>query len=132
MILRFWFLSIIATAFFATTLCGHHSHAATYLTTKQQMIEGRIVQVSIRNPHSFVHVAVPGPDGKEQTWAIEWAAGTQLNRVGVDGKTLRTGDQVTVTGSPSRNPDQSRMLMIVIDRKSDGWSWGRRAGEAVE
>src|SRR5688572_17630987 len=95
-------------------------------------IDGEIVQVSIRNPHSWVHVAVKDQSGGEpKIWAIEWAAGTQLNRGGVNGRTLRVGDQVNVVGAPPRNPDQLRMEMLIIRRPSDGWSWGTLPGEVV-
>jgi hypothetical protein len=114
-------------------LLAHHSHASTYFEGKRMTIEGEIVQVSIRNPHSWVHVAVKDPNGGEsKIWAVEWAAGTQLNRGGVNGRTLRVGDQVSVIGAPPRNPDQLRMEMLIIRRPSDGWSWGTRAGEIVD
>ena len=121
-----------------TVICGghvlaHHSHASTYFEPQRMTIEGEIVQVSIRNPHSWVHIGVKDPaTGEAKIWAVEWAAGTQLNRGGVNGRTLRVGDHVTVVGSPPRNPDQLRMLMQVIRRPADNWSWGTRAGEAVE
>jgi hypothetical protein len=37
---------------------AHHSFAATYIEDKTVTIEGELVQVLFRNPHSFVHVSV--------------------------------------------------------------------------
>ena len=42
---------------------------------------------------------------------------------GVAGDTLRYGDQVIVTGSPGRNPEDHRMRMRSIERPKDGWKW---------
>ena len=113
-------------------VAAHHSHASTYFENKRMTIDGEIVQIQIRNPHSWVHVSVKDPNGGEaKIWAIEWAAGTQLNRGGVNGRTLRVGDMVNVVGAPPRNPDQLRMEMMVIRRPSDGWTWGTAPDEVV-
>ena len=115
----------------AVQLSAHHSHAATYFEGQRATIEGRVAQVSIRNPHSWVQVNVKDTNGEVHLWAIEWAAATQLTQAGVVGRTLRVGDQVTILGNPARDPKQRRLRMLVIDRASDGWSWGTRPGEVV-
>lgn len=94
-------------------------------------IEGDVVQVSIRNPHSWVHVSVKQPDGKAIIYAVEWAAGAQLNRTGITGRTLKAGDKVKITGAPGRNPADHRLEMLIIVRPSDGWKWGTLPGEVV-
>ena len=121
-----------ASALGGGTAAAHHSHAATYFQGQRMQIEGEIVQVSIRNPHSWVHVGVKDEKGEVKVWAIEWAAGAQLNRGGVNGRTLRVGDHVVVVGNPPRNPDQLRMQMNVIRRPADNWSWGTLPGEVVD
>ena len=112
-------------------LSAHHSHASTYFEDQRMEVEGNVVQVSIRNPHSWVHVSVKAANGQEQIWAVEWAAGAQLNRVGITGRTLKAGDRVKITGAPGRNPSDRRLEMIVIRRLSDGWTWGTLPGEVV-
>ena len=42
------------------------------------------------------------------------------------------GDEVVVTARPSRAPGEYRVLMVSLVRPSDGFSWGRHAGEVVE
>lgn len=112
-------------------LLAHHSHASTYFEDKRQTIEGEIVQVQIRNPHSWVQVDTKDEKGQVVRYAIEWAAGTQLNRQGVNGQTLKVGDKVTVTGAPGRNANDHRLEMMVIKRAKDGWTWGTLPGEVV-
>ena len=128
---RFVLALIALVAVSGIRLAAHHSHASTYFEDRRMDIEGNIVQVSIRNPHSWVHVSVKQANGEEQIWAVEWAAGSQLNRVGVTGKTLKAGDRVKITGAPGRNANDHRLEMLVIHRMSDGWMWGTLPGEVV-
>lgn len=116
-------------------VAAHHSQVAVYQTSAEQKIEGTLVQVLIRSPHSWVHVEAKDPNdpsGKVQRFAIEWGGAAQLSRQGVDGKTLRVGDVLKITGRPGRNVTDHRMLMMYMERPKDGWSWGNRPGEVVD
>jgi len=107
---------------------AHHSFSATYDTSKTATIEGKVVQFLLRNPHSFLHVAVT-KDGKEQVWNIEWAAAGQLS--GTIATSIRAGDPVTVNGNPARDPADLRLRMVNVRRTSDGANWGFAAGQFV-
>src|SRR6476646_8829466 len=96
-------LILVAACFFIGTLYAHHSFTATYDTGKTVTIEGKVTQFLLRNPHSFLHIAVVGKDGKEETWNIEWAAAGQLGGSGVTRDSLKVGDPVIVTGNPARD-----------------------------
>ena len=123
-----------ALAFGATAL-AHHSQVAVYQTSAEQKIEGKLVQVLIRSPHSWVHIEgkdLKDPTGAVQRFAIEWGGAAQLSRQGVDGKTLKVGDVMKITGRPGRNPADKRLLMMYMERPADGWSWGNRPGEVVD
>ena len=112
---------------------AHHSQVAVYESNKTQTIEGKIVQVLIRSPHSFVHVEVDdAAAGKAVRYAIEWGSAAQLTRSGIDGKTLKVGDTVRVTGRPGRDPVDRRMLVMTMVRPSDGWKWPTVEGEVVD
>jgi hypothetical protein len=129
----------VTVALMAALIAGvqayaHHSQVAVYQSKTTQTIEGRIVQVLIRSPHSFVHVEVDetDPNGKPLRYAIEWGSAAQLTRSGIDGKTLRIGDLVQVTGRPGRDPVDHRMLVMTMVRPSDGWKWPTVEGEVVD
>jgi len=111
---------------------AHHSQVAVYQTKAEQKIEGSLVQVMVRSPHSWVHVEAKDDKGEVQRYAIEWGGAAQLRNAGVDGKTLRVGDKVRITGRPGRNPADHRLLMVFIERPSDGWTWGNKPGEVVD
>lgn len=118
---------MLAVAAFGTMpLVAHHSFAATYFVDKTTTVKGEVVQFLFRNPHSFVHVEVKDPkklDAPPVRWAVEWAAGTQLNAQGVEREALKAGDEVVVTGNPGRNADEHRLRMTAIERPRDGWKW---------
>ena len=117
------------------TAYAHHSQVAVYQTSAEQKIEGELKQVLIRSPHSWVHVEAKDPKdpkGTVQRFAIEWGGAAQLSRQGVDGKTLKVGDVLKITGRPGRNPADKRMLMLYMERPADGWTWGNKPGEVVD
>ena len=110
------------------TLFAHHSFSATYDTSKTVSIQGTVVQFLLRNPHSFLHVAVT-KDGKEQVWNVEWAAAGQLG--GTIATSIKAGDPVTINGNPARDPADLRVRLVNVRRTSDGANWGFAAGQVV-
>ena len=129
---RLIYLSAIAAFVAGGTASAHHSFGATYEVSKQIKVDGTIVQFIYRNPHSFVHVEAPDADGKVQRWAVEWGGTAQLTTAGVQRDTLKVGDKVAILARPSRVPNEYRLLMVNLTRPSDGFSWGRNAGEVVD
>lgn len=111
---------------------AHHSFAAVYQADETMRIEGKVAQFLFRNPHSVLHVVVDGDDGERTRWAIEWQGATQLGARGMSAQTLRPGDPVIVTGRPGRVEAEHRMLLVTIERTTDGFGWGTRPGEVVE
>jgi len=125
------FVAVIA-ALVAASVSAHHSFGATYEVTKQIKLDGKIAQFVYRNPHSFVHVEAPDAEGKTQRWAVEWGGTAQLTTAGVTRESLKVGDKVTIVARPSRVPGEYRVLMVNLLRPSDGFTWGRGAGEVVD
>jgi Family of unknown function (DUF6152) len=125
-------IGVAAVILAGTTASAHHSYGATYDTSREIKLEGKILQFSYRNPHSFVTLQAPDPDGVQQRWAIEWSGTAQLANAGVNRESLKVGDQVLVVGRPSRVPGEFRALMVTLKRPSDGFTWGSKAGEAVD
>jgi hypothetical protein len=126
-------LLVVAIAVaYGTTASAHHSFGATYDVNKEVKLSGKLVQFVYRNPHSFVHIEAPDANGVKQRWAIEWGGTAQLANAGVKRDSLRVGDDVVVTARPSRVPGEFRVLMVTLLRPSDGFGWGRGAGQVVE
>ena len=76
------FLSLLiaaaVVALAATPLDAHHSFGGTYDVSKTLTIKGKMVQVTLRAPHSFLYVEVADPDGMTKQWVIEGATAAQF------------------------------------------------------
>ena len=125
------FLLVLAVMLLAGVAAyAHHSYAATYDTSKEVKLEGKLLQFSFKNPHSYVTVQAPDAKGAMQRWAVEWAGTSQLASRGVTQETLKIGDEVTVVGRPSRVPGEFKLLLVNL--KAPGFAWGSRPGEVVD
>jgi Family of unknown function (DUF6152) len=102
---------------------AHHSAAATYIHGKNVKIEGTLKEFIWRNPHSFMKVQAPDEKGEMQMWVIEGAAAAVFAEQGVTATALRPGDHVVVTGYPGRIEEDHRLLLLTIERPSDGFKW---------
>ena|ERR1041385_202815 len=111
---------------------AHHSLGATYEADKEVTLEGKIFQLLLRNPHSFLQIEAPDKDGTMQRWSLEWRGSGQLGQAGIKRDTLKAGDEVTVTVNPSRTPGDHRGALKTLHRKSDGFGWGTRPGETID
>ena len=111
---------------------AHHSFGATYNVDKQITLEGKVVQVSLRSPHSFFFIEAPDENGTLQKWSIEGAGAGQLASQGVGRDAFKVGDPVKVVANPARSTESYRARMIKITRTTDGKTWGGRPGEVVE
>jgi hypothetical protein len=116
----------------AMSAFAHHSLGATYEGDKEITLDGKIVQLLLRNPHSFMQVEAPDKDGKLQRWSLEWRSSGQLGQQGIKRDTLKVGDEVVITANPSRTPGDSRAALKTLHRKSDGFGWGTKPGETSE
>ncbi|HLH30552.1 MAG TPA: DUF6152 family protein [Terriglobia bacterium] len=125
-------LAISAVMLVGTAAYAHHSYGATYDTTKEVKLQGKLVQFVFRNPHAFVQMQAPDQNGVMQRWAIEWSGTTQLGAAGITHESLRVGDEIVVVVRPSRVPGEYRGLMVTLKRPIDGFAWGTRDGEKVD
>ena len=109
---------------------AHHSFAATYIENQSVTIEGDLVQFVLRNPHSFVEMNVPQPDGTMARYVIEWGSPAQL-RGKITRDSLKPGDHLIITGNPGRNAEDHRVRLLTFRRPKDGWSWGLLPDEVL-
>lgn len=107
----------------AAHVYAHHSFPGTYAEDRTITIQGELVQVLFRNPHSFVQVMVKENDGSVVRYAGEWVGASELGRQGVTATTLKSGDFVVISGMPGRNPRDHRVRMTSLRRPKDGFGW---------
>src|SRR5262245_26608791 len=112
---RTLFALVMIAAFAVPPVYAHHSRAAAAVENEKVTIEGTVVQMAFRNPHSFLQVDAKDEKGQMQRWTIEWGAAAQLAQQGVVRGTLRPGDHVIVMADPSRNPTDYRLRMRTLE-----------------
>src|SRR5262245_10475833 len=105
---------------------AHHSPAADYFPDQRITIEGKIAQVSLRNPHSLVLLDVVDAAGKTTQWSAEWGSVIELRGFGVVQNTLSVGDKVSVTGAAPKDPAGRQTYVYRVVRPADGWTWDRQ------
>ncbi len=128
----YWFAAtILAGMLGAVRADAHHSLAGAYFLDKESVLHGKIATFLLRNPHSFLLVDAPDETGQMQQWTIEWNPAGQLGAQGVRGNTLKTGDEVTITIMPGKNPADHRGAVKILRRPSDGFEWGTKPGETL-
>ena len=126
-------LSLVAGTFlFGVAAYAHHSLGATYEADKEVTLDGKIFQLLLRNPHSFLQIDAKDKNGEMQRWSLEWRGSGQLGQAGIKRDTLKSGDEVVITMNPSRTKDDHRGALKTLHRKSDGFGWGTRPGEVIE
>jgi hypothetical protein len=111
---------------------AHHSLSATYFSDKEVKLEGKIADLLLRNPHSFLQVDAPDEKGVMQRWSLEWRSSGQLGQAGIKRDTLKVGDDITITMNPSRTVGDHRGALKTLHRKSDGFGWGTNPGETID
>lgn len=84
----------------AEPLAAHHGRGATYDISRQVELRGTITEVSWRNPHIAIYMAVPGDNGDVVEWVIEHSNITTLARLGYGRTTLKVGEEVTAVVNP--------------------------------
>jgi Family of unknown function (DUF6152) len=102
---------------------AHHSFAM-FDNAKEQTLEGTVKEFQWTNPHAWIQLMVPGPDGKQVEWSIECSSPNGLKRQGWRANSIKAGDKVTAIIHPLKNGDAGGSLVIVT--LPDGKTLGRR------
>ena len=112
----------IAVVASAAVAHAHHSIAGVYDGSRPVTIDGVVAQFQFINPHPFVVIDVKDASGRAQQWTAEMDNRRELVEIGFDSATLKPGDRVVVTGSPSRAQQQS-LYIRRLERPADGFSY---------
>ncbi len=123
---RTFFIVALVALVRTVPVYGHHSFAAIYFADQTISIEGTIEEFDYVNPHSWIHLLAPDKHGQLQKVSAEWAAPGRLQTQGITRETLKPGQHVIVTGSPSRDGVGFKIQLKKIYRPADGWTWSGR------
>jgi hypothetical protein len=105
-----------------STADGHHPTARRYRADEQTTIDGVLVSLVYKAPHSFLHVQAPDRQNNMRVWAVECGNRDELRRR-VQESALKPGDRVVVTGDTSWDEGAWRVRLRTLTRRQDGWRW---------
>jgi hypothetical protein len=84
---------------------AHHAFAAEFDAEKPVLLKGKITRIEWINPHSWIHIAVPGADGQLQKWMVEGGTPNTLIRHGLTRESLKVGMEIVVRGYQSKDEE---------------------------
>jgi hypothetical protein len=95
----------IASALLVASVCSHahHSFSAEFDVGKPLTLTGTVAEIEWTNPHAWVHLDVKDEAGNSQRWAVEMLGVNALVRTGMNPRSVKPGDVLTVTGFGARN-----------------------------
>jgi hypothetical protein len=111
---------------------AHHSFSAEFDSAKQVTLAGEVVMMEWVNPHSWLHIDVPKPDGSVERWKIEGGSPSVLFRLGWNRNSLPKGTKVTVVGFQAKDGSlraSSRDLRFPDGRRMDLGGSGSSAAQ---
>jgi hypothetical protein len=117
-------LLLVALVIVLSTVVGraHHAVGAIYRLDEQRTIEGVVVALVYRSPHSFLHVKALDESKHMRVWAVECGTAEQLRHQVME-SSLKPGDDLIVTGDVARDEGSWRLRLRSLLRPSDGWRW---------
>jgi hypothetical protein len=82
---------------------AHHSFSAEFDINKKVVLEGTVVQFEWVNPHSWLDIDVPKPDGTVEHWKLEGGSPSVLLRLGWNKNSLPAGTKIKVTAFQAKD-----------------------------
>lgn len=113
-------------------LAAHHSFSAEFDQNKKVVLDGKVVQMEWVNPHSWLTIEVPKPDGTVERWRIEGGSPSVLLRLGWNRNSLPAGTRIKVTAFQAKDGSlrgSSRDIEFPDGRKLDMGGSGTKDGQ---
>jgi hypothetical protein len=108
---------------------AHHGHA-DFLLDQTVTVEGRLEELRYANPHVVLKIRT----AEGVVYSAEWQAASWLQyHAHVMLTTLRVGDELVVSGAPSRDPAARELVRLKqVRRPRDGWTYRVIQEDSVE
>jgi hypothetical protein len=98
-----------------------HHRPVGFLLDQRVTVEGKLVELKYANPHVLLRIRTA--DGTLYT--AEWQSASWLQfHAHVELTTLRVGDELIVSGAPSRESESHELVRLKeVRRPRDGWTY---------
>jgi hypothetical protein len=124
-------LAMIVVLLAGVHAAAHHSFAAEFDAEKAVTLKGTVVKWEMMNPHGWITIDVPGPDGRTVQWMVETSNPNGLMRLGWSKRSLKPGDEITVEAYRAKdgsNTANASRVTLADGRKVFAGSSGTPAG----
>ena len=118
MLVRSLGLAAVCALLLVGPALAHHSHG-NYDTTKWTTMEGKVTELHLLVPHSWLYVEVKDAKGEATVWAMEATGYGGLQRVGVKREDVKPGDSVKVRCHLLRDGSNGCLLGFVTPTHGD-------------
>jgi Family of unknown function (DUF6152) len=96
--------AVAAAALLAAASPAGAHHSFTIFDTEHPVeLTGTVQEFRFSSPHAVIVLEVKGDEGKTTTWSLEGTSPSILVRDGWSSRSLKAGDEVTVTIDPLRS-----------------------------
>ncbi|MCB2067695.1 MAG: hypothetical protein KDE15_13770 [Erythrobacter sp.] len=117
---KFLALALVASLGMAVPSAQAHHSFAMFDRTREVTITGTVRQFQWSNPHAYIQLAVPNPQGGGATeWSLEMGSPMYLYSRGWRPRTLRPGMEVRVRLNPLRNGANGGVVLEVLDMQGN-------------
>jgi hypothetical protein len=106
----------------STTALAHHS-VSNFDFEKSVTVSGKVTYFSFTNPHSFIDMEVKDSAGGAKNWKVFATSKVVLQRYGWSPSSVKTGDDITVTGHPDKTKPGEMYLTKI--KFANGTEWLR-------
>lgn len=112
--LQFTLLVIAVSLAISVPLEAHHGNAS-YGHAKQLTLKGTVTEWDWLSPHTLLKVDVKDEHGTVVNWIVEWNAPSSLINFGINKKTFKPGDEVTVVMiTPDNGAPVGRIQRVML------------------
>lgn len=94
--------ALLVMALFSASLFAHHGNAGVEMT-KSVVLKGVVTDWRWQNPHSILKFDVTADDGSTVHWSAETNNPADMVEKGWTAKSIKVGDEITVTLHPVKN-----------------------------
>jgi len=92
---------------------AHHG-VAYYDVNHQVSLKGVVTNFKFANPHTEIFFDVKNEKGVVEHWIGEATTPNMLSRRGWDRSVIKAGDQITVTGNPSKDGSNAMRVQKIV------------------
>ncbi len=98
----------------AAAAVGAHHSFAMFDHTRTLTVKGKVTLFQWTNPHGYLEVDAPAPDGTVKHYTMELTSVNMLQRAGWRSNMIKAGDEVKAVISPLLSGQPGGLLLDVV------------------